>query len=125
MTQCISVLGGGPCDSDFIVTLGGPPTVGLLHDGMRPGQEYWLRVWAARGLLWAGPGDDAVPLRAALTDESWRVREMTCKVIARHCVGDLLADVAGLSGDPVPRVAPLPPPVLSRESWNTMPSVTS
>lgn len=61
-------------------------------------------MWAARGLLWAGPGDDINVLRAALDDEHWRVREMTCKVVARHHVGDLLDDVAGLAGDPVPRV---------------------
>lgn len=71
---------------------------------MPAGQQYWLRVWAARGLLWAGPGDDIDVLRAALDDEHWRVREMTCKVVARHRVGGLLDDVAALAADPVPRV---------------------
>jgi HEAT repeat protein len=71
---------------------------------MAPGQDYWLRVWAARGLLWAGPGDDIDALRSALADDSWRVREMTCKVVARHRVGDLLDDVVVLESDPVSRV---------------------
>jgi len=104
VTRCVGLLGGGACAPDFLVTLGGPAAVALLHDGMPPGQDYWLRVWAVRGLLWAGPSDDVGPLRAALTDESWRVREMSCKVAARYCLGDLLGDVAALEADPVSRV---------------------
>lgn len=102
--RCLSLLVGGSEDPDFIVILGGAPAVRLLDDGIPPGQDYWLRVWAARGLLWAGPGDDIGPLRAALTDRSWRVREMVCKVVTRHRVGDLLNDVAVLESDPVLRV---------------------
>jgi hypothetical protein len=97
------LLAGGDVDPDLILVLGGQPAVALLRDGFPDGQDYWLRVWAARGLLWAGPGDERA-LRQALTDESWRVREMTCKVIARHAVADLLADVAALHADPVVRV---------------------
>jgi HEAT repeats len=41
---------------------------------------------------------------AALGDDHWRVREMACKVIARHQVGDALPAVARLRDDPVPRV---------------------
>jgi len=102
--RCLNLLAGGPDDGDFIVTLGGAPAVRLLADGFPPGQAYWLRVWAARGLLWAGPGDDPDGLRAALADDHWRVREMACKVVARHRVGDLLGDVADLESDPVRRV---------------------
>jgi len=104
VSQCAELLVGGDADPDLIVVLGGQPAVALLRDGFPDGEDYWLRVWAARGLLWAGPGDDVTALRRALTDESWRVREMTCKVVARHTLADLLPDVAALQSDPVARV---------------------
>lgn len=65
------------------------------HEGTR---------WAARGLLWAGPGRDSGLLGKALNDDAWRVREMLCKVVARYRVGDLLDDVAHLESDPTQRV---------------------
>jgi hypothetical protein len=99
------LLDGGGESPDFVVMLGGQPAVRLVSEGIPSAQAYWLRVWAARGLLWAGPGDDMGRLSTALEDESWRVRELVCKVIARHCLGDLLDQVAELQvGDPVRRV---------------------
>ena len=41
---------------------------------------------------------------AALADESWRVREMAAKVVARREIGEGLTALAGLQHDPVPRV---------------------
>jgi HEAT repeat protein len=102
--RCLRLLTGVTDDPHLIVTLGGAPAARLLDDGIPPGHRYWVRVWAARGLLWAGPGDDYDILRMALTDDSWRVRELTCKVVARYRVGDLLEDVAALEADPVNRV---------------------
>jgi hypothetical protein len=102
--RCLALLAGGTADPQFILTLGGHPARRLLDDGIPLAQEYWLRAWAARGLLWAGPGDEPDVLRAALADPAWRVRELMCKVVARHRVGDVLEDVAALQSDPVPRV---------------------
>lgn len=102
--RCLNLLAGGDEDPSFVTTLGGPHAMRLLDRGLPAGQEYWLRVWAARGLLWAGPGGRSEVLRVALGDEAWRVREMTCKVVARHRVGELLDDVAGLESDETPRV---------------------
>lgn len=66
--------------------------------------EYWLRVWAARGLLWAWD-DLAFPCLAhALDDDAWRVREMALKVVARHKLDEALTAVVDLQDDPVPRV---------------------
>jgi HEAT repeat protein len=66
--------------------------------------QYWPRVWGTRGLLWNWD-DRAVPsIRAALGDEHWRVREMACKVVARHLVDAVQPEVAALVHDPVPRV---------------------
>ena len=102
--RCLSLLAGGEEAPDFLVTLGGTPATHLIAEGLPPGQAYWLRVWAARGLLWAGPGDDALRLRVGLSDDAWRVREMTCKVIARHRVADLFEEAAALETDPNARV---------------------
>ena len=102
--RCLSLLAGGEEAPDFVVMLGGAPATRLLAEGVRPAQAYWLRVWAARGLLWAGLGDDPERVRVGFRDEAWRVREMACKVVARHGIDDLLDDVIGLEADPVPRV---------------------
>ena len=65
---------------------------------------YWLRVWGARGLLWNWDARAVSSIRAGLTDDAWRVREMSAKVVARHLVDELQPDVAELVHDPVPRV---------------------
>ena len=104
VSRCLLLLEGELDDPDFIVTLGGGPATLLLAGGVPRGQDYWLRVWALRGLLWAGPGDNTERLRPAFNDDSWRVREMACKVVARHRLGDLLDEVAALETDPIGRV---------------------
>lgn len=72
---CIELLEGRDADANLIVALGGPPAQWALT-GEPGGPPYWLRVWAARGLLWVWD-DAALPsLMAALDDEAWRVREM-------------------------------------------------
>jgi hypothetical protein len=105
ITGCIGLLEGADADDGLIFALGGPAAATVLsgREGGRDG--YWPRVWAARGLLhvWA---DNATPaIIAATDDESWRVREMAAKVIARHQVGDALAAAVTLTADPVLRVA--------------------
>lgn len=100
---CIALLAGNEADAELILALGGPPARWTLT-GEAAGPPYWLRVWAARGLLWAW---DDVALDAVLTaldDEAWRVREMALKVVARHRLEDAVAEVAGLQEDPVARV---------------------
>jgi hypothetical protein len=78
--RCNALLMGGTADPDFIIVLGGPAAVRYFKDGQLDHQAYWLRVWGARGLLWAGPGDDITALRDALDDDHWRVRESACRV---------------------------------------------
>lgn len=103
MDGCIALLSGREADADLVVALGGPPARWAVT-GERPGPPYWLRVWAARGLLWSWD-DAALPaLVAALRDESWRVREMALKVVARHRLHDATTVVAGLQEDSIPRV---------------------
>ena len=104
VTGCIGLLEGAETDDGLIIALGGPPAEAVLsgREGGRGG--YWPRVWAARGLLHVWADDATAAIIAATTDESWRVREMAAKVIARHRVGDALAAAVTLRDDPVPRV---------------------
>lgn len=105
---CITLLEGGDADYALVYAIGGPVADAVLRPHPRRDQRYWLRVWGARTLLYAW--DDHAQDRAtaalvgALADESWRVREMAAKVVARRKLGDALSAVAGLRGDPVPRV---------------------
>ena len=102
---CIDLLGGGDGTYRFIEVLAGPGADFMADQ--RPGDDtnrYWLRVWGARGLLWAWD-DRALPaIRTALDDPHWRVREMAAKVIAKWQLGDLLEAVAERRDDPTLRV---------------------
>lgn len=71
---CIDLLNGKDVDPTLIHALGGPAAQWAVSGG-EGGPDYWLRVWAARGLLWEWD-DSALPvLEAALSDPAWRVRE--------------------------------------------------
>ncbi|MGN6330336.1 MAG: HEAT repeat domain-containing protein [Motilibacteraceae bacterium] len=100
---CRALLREEDADPALLLALGGPPARKFL-DGHAHEDGYWVRVWAARGLLWAWQEQALPELRRCLSDESWRVREMGLKVVARHRVDDLLEEVAQLRDDPVARV---------------------
>ena len=101
---CIELLAGRDADPALSYALGGPAAASVLGPHPRRDQRYFLRVWAARALLYAWDDRAAGAVLAALADPSWRVREMALKVVARRKLGDGLAAVAALRGDPVPRV---------------------
>lgn len=101
---CAGLVDGADVDPALLLALGGPGAQKFL-DGGQHDDTYWLRVWGTRGLLWAWDDSALEALSRALDDESWRVREMACKVVARNRVGGLLDQVTGLRDDPVPRVA--------------------
>jgi hypothetical protein len=103
ITGCGRLIAGDYTDTGLIMALGGPGA-GRLLDGRAHTDEYWFRVWGIRGLLWAWDDSAAGAVGMALCDESWRVREMAVKVVARHVLGDALPAVAELRDDPVPRV---------------------
>lgn len=98
---CLDLLAGRDVDPALVKVLGGPRADRLID---APSQAYWLRVLATRGLLWAWDDCAAPALTGALADESWRVREMAAKVVARHLVDAALPQVVVLGRDPVPRV---------------------
>jgi HEAT repeat protein len=66
--------------------------------------EYWPRVWAARGLLYAWSPVAAPAVVAGLADAAWRVREMSAKVVGLREVGEGADGARALTDDPVPRV---------------------
>ena len=64
----------------------------------------WARTWGARGLLHIWPPARPGIVFAALEDESWRVREMSLKVIRRHGLDDPDGLVDRMVDDPAERV---------------------
>jgi hypothetical protein len=97
---CVEMLGQRGADDVLVLAIGGPGARSVL-DG---GQRYWLRVWAARALLYAWDDMARAAVVDALADDAWRVREMAAKVVARRLLGEALAAVAELRQDPVRRV---------------------
>jgi len=104
VTGCVALLRGQDVDDGLLFALGGPTASGVIHDSPRQRNQYWRRVWGARGLLYAWMPEAAGAIVAALSDEHWRVREMAAKVIAKRKIGDALHEVTTLREDPVPRV---------------------
>ncbi|MGH3300084.1 MAG: HEAT repeat domain-containing protein [Streptosporangiaceae bacterium] len=104
VSGCVALLRGQEVDDELVIALGGPGARTILDSGPKPVYLYWLRVWAARGLLHAYADQAEAAVLEALADEHWRVREMAAKVTAKHRIGAALEAVAELRDDPVPRV---------------------
>jgi HEAT repeat protein len=98
VSGCLDLLAGREVDGNLVVGLGGPPARWAV-DGGEAGPDYWLRVWALRGLLWLWDDAAAEPVVASLADEAWRVREMAAKVAARHRVEAALPSLSSLQHD--------------------------
>lgn len=103
ISGCRALVRGEETDPDLVLALGGPPARKFL-DGQPHVDDYWLRVWGLRGVLWEWAPDAIPEVRAALTDPAWRVREMALKVATRHDVDDVVEEAAALQDDPVTRV---------------------
>ena len=103
---CIDLLGGAAdVDPTLIYALGGPPALWAVNGG-ESGPDYWLRVWGARGLLWAWDDRATSAVGRTLNDPAWRAREMAAKVAAKHRLGDLLEPLERVrDNDPNHRVA--------------------
>lgn len=100
---CMKLLSGHEADADLIVALGGGPARWAVQ-GSEPGPDYWLRVWAARGLLWVWDDKASSLVLDSLRDDAWRVREMTVKVAARHRLTAAAPVIADLRTDKNARV---------------------
>jgi len=102
--DCVAILAGKHPDADFLRVIGGPSAETVLGGQAGGLDGYWPRVWAARGLLhvWDDIATDAII--GATTHDSWRVREMAVKVIARHHVKSAIDAVVTLLDDENARV---------------------
>jgi hypothetical protein len=101
---CRSLLRGGEADKRLILALGGRPARWAAGFDEPPGPAYWLRVWAARALLWVWDDEAGPSILTALSDDAWRVREMATRVVIRHRVRGALPKVKQLRTDPNARV---------------------
>jgi HEAT repeat protein len=99
---CERLLRRQDVDGDLLLALAGPAARPFV-EGPRD-DDYWLRVWGARGLLWAWEDSATASIIDATDDEHWRVREMAAKVVARHHVEDAMPAMLRLRDDDVPRV---------------------
>jgi hypothetical protein len=100
---CVALLNGKPVDDELILALGGPPAE-WVRTGEPSGPDYWLRVWGARGLLYAWDDSARAPVLRALDDEAWRVRDMALKVVARRGIQGAVDQVERLRDDSSARV---------------------
>jgi HEAT repeat protein len=71
---------------------------------LAPRQEYWFRVWAARGLLYVSIPTAEPAVLAGLHDPAWRVREICAKVARRRALGRAEPILTHLLDDRVLRV---------------------
>jgi HEAT repeat protein len=101
---CVALLQGREADPQLILALGGRPARWAAGFDEPAGPAYWLRVWAARGLLWAWNDNAKRSVLNALTDEAWRVREMAIRVVIRHHVREAVPIVERLRSDSNARV---------------------
>jgi hypothetical protein len=84
VAACVGLLAGADADRAFVFAIGGPAAESVLGPHPRRDQRYFLRAWAARALLHAWDDSAQGAVLAALAGESWRVREMAAKVVARR-----------------------------------------
>lgn len=66
--------------------------------------DYWVRTWGARGLLYVWDETASGPVVAGLSAEHWRPAEMCLKVATRREVGGAGDGAATLSTHALPRV---------------------
>jgi len=104
VSGCRALLAGGRTDPELILALGGRPARWAAGFDEPPGPEYWLRVWGARGLLYAWDEDATPSIVTALADDAWRVREMAIRVAIRHQIGEALPTIERLRTDPNARI---------------------
>jgi hypothetical protein len=104
VANCVQILIGGNVDEETLFVLAGPSAAEILRGKEGGVTGYWPRVWAMRALLYAWDDAAANVVIEGANDESWRVREMSAKVVARRGVDGAFDAMARLTDDQVPRV---------------------
>jgi hypothetical protein len=95
-----ALLDGKNEGEEFLLWVGGRHAQGIL-DGAPA--LYWPEVWGARTLLYAWDESASSIVRAGLSNQAWRVREMCCRVVAAREL-DFAAELVPLLRDETPRV---------------------
>jgi HEAT repeat protein len=104
VASCVAILNGEDVEPETLLALAGPAAEPVI-EGREGGLDgHWPRVWAMRGFLYAWNDTAVDVVLAGPIDESWRVREMCAKVVARHQIVEAVEAMAGLLNDDVPRV---------------------
>ncbi len=98
--RSIALLAGFNVGEEFLLYVGGTHAQGIL-DGAPP--LYWPEVWGARALLTVWSDDALTAVRAGLTNQAWRVREMSARVVAARSL-EVADDIRPLLTDDNPRV---------------------
>ena len=73
-----------------LVAITGSPNPGGWSAPVDPVNYYWIRVWAARVLLYVWRDDAVDALRVAASDPAWRVREHVARLTAQRELGQLV-----------------------------------
>jgi HEAT repeat protein len=98
--RSIALLAGLNVGEEFLLYVGGVHAQGIL-DGAPP--LYWPEVWGARALLYVWNETAVDAITAGLSNQAWRVREMSARVVGAHVV-DVAEQLRPMLGDPVARV---------------------
>lgn len=107
---CAGLLDGSIAHDDpgrtSLAWLGGRHAESLLRRSAveSRGQDYWPRVWGARGLMYVWGPDAAGAVARGLADPEWRVREMAAKVVRARELSDAEDALSAMAEDPVARV---------------------
>jgi len=100
VSRSVALLAGYNVGDEFLLYAGGTHAQGIL-DGAPP--LYWPEVWGARALMYVWDDSAQIAVRAGLTNQAWRVREMSLKVTAaRHL--PFVDEVTALATDDNARV---------------------
>lgn len=76
--RAAALLGGANAGEDFLLFVGGTHAKGIL-DGAPA--LYWPELWGARALMNVWHDSAGIAIKAGLTNQAWRVREMCAKVV--------------------------------------------
>ena len=98
--RAVSLIEGNNEGKEFLLIVGGEHAQGIL-DGAPV--LYWPELWGTRALLHAWNDSAADAVRAALSNQAWRVREMATRVVATRRV-DAREQLVKLLADETPRV---------------------
>jgi HEAT repeats len=102
--ECVAILSGRGIDEAILQVLAGPGATTVLNGGEGGVDGYWPRVWAMRGLLYAWDPSATPVVVKSVSDSSWRVREMSAKVVAKRHLDDAHDAMTVLLEDDVARV---------------------